>query len=341
MDLAATMPTELLVHIFSFLSNQYYMDYARITKLMIVNKAFRESVQTWPLFMKSLTINLAQPGAALVRGVRQSPRKTTPVSYGALNVINSSMGRLTHLKLGDVHKASRRHVLDDKHLTAIVRAAPKLATLLIQIGVKVTSKGLGVLNALPNLTTLELPIPSRRMSWPQFHQVTTLKLTGKLKRNICFDILFAHPQPSVANLYLWRVHNISQADLRSLETSFPNAIRLSILSTTVIRQNVSGDCERIREAMFGFTRRLLSMEICKTNLLCGACISIPPLFERAFPRLQSLLLTEGLPPYVKFVECSTCTVKHTKHARVSSRCAKCLETVHPNLKTIGTLISIS
>lgn len=326
MDTILHIP-DLLQHVFEFLIRVPIIQYSDLPSLLLVNKSFSHAVHKWPEFLKCLSLGM-NSGSDMVCPTRRSARHPQRVSYGALNVIQQSAGKLVHLKLGNIN-LSTTFVLTNRHLGCIVESSPRLRTLYIYMRTKLTTRGMGVLNQLGQLRTLELPL-EKRVAFPTFDKITKLCVYGthttRLEENM------VHIQPSVRTFHLQKVRQLSETVIRSLSTLFPNVVAFGAHRCFTKKLGhsccIEADCAPIE-----FFTRLVYLHLTRTNVVCLTVFSNHHTFSRMFPRVAHLTANKALSDSLDYSRCG-CVYRETGEYDVVLRCTACMGREYSQLRTI-------
>jgi hypothetical protein len=213
----------ILQRVFTFFSIPAVVEYSDLYRLVLVNKAFRDAMYNWPRFMRGIVLPMTLDGAQIMYPERRSARKSSTIGYGVINVVRLSTGKLVHLQFGCALGKYQKHVLTNRNLSDIVMYAPRLKTLRIRVRTKFTTKGMSVLENLPNLRTLELPLGRRKMVWPTL-KVKNLAIFGISARVRNLVTI----QPHVEKLCFRRIHNFIRQDIHRMGSMFPNVTQLAM-----------------------------------------------------------------------------------------------------------------
>ena len=220
----------------------------------------------------------------MARPIRRSQRIQTPFSYGIMHVIRKSYGRLTRLRLGN-GTYGHRIIMEDKHLGELVRLAPKLTTLRIEIPTRFRKYTLHALNSLEHLHFLHLSVNRQMHPFPQFKRVQSLGLGGTPKKGLEF-LLGTAPQPSVRKLSLRGVKNMVSIDMDTLSENFENLLCLKITHCSTWDTVFHENCHRIMDSSRKLLRKLKFVHLDKTNLFCARFFANPHFLERFCPRVE-------------------------------------------------------
>jgi hypothetical protein len=313
---------DLLQHIFEFLTSEVVMDYPQLHGLPLVNKAFADTVQRWPRFMRTLWLHMECQDAEVRRPrALRVPRRVT---YDVLNVMRLGGGKLKHLKLGNMWgERHAKHVLTDRELAAIVDSAPRLRTLCVQIKTKFTSRGMQVLNAVPTLTSLELPLGKPSLVWPVFEHVKKLGITGRPRARPLANL--RQVQPNVKRLRMTLVFNLHTEDFIRFGEVLPNVTELGMHMCWTDRM-----CVTIESPVIDFFSRLTSMHMNKCNIISGLVFIYPLEFSRIFSNLHKLVTNT---PFVYQSVCDNCV----RTGPELLRCNQCRLREYPNLRVFISL----
>lgn len=316
---------ELVNHILGFLvipRNWYYHH-----TLSLVNRALHDSV-SWYEHMDSLNLNMNNPHISMVQPARRSRRIKTPFSYGIMHVIRKSYGRLTRLRLGN-GSHGHRILMEDGHLRELVRLAPKLSNLRIEIPTRFRKNALNALNSLEYLKFLHLPIDTQMHPLPQFQRVQSLGLTGIPNKGI--EFLLSNAQPSIKKLSLRGVKNMVYMDMEAMSEHFENLLCLKLTHCTTWDTVFHENCHRIMDSSRKLLRKLKFIHLDKTNVFCARFFANPHFLERFCPQVEHLVTNSGMTPRCV---CDGCDIRTSSNISYAIRCKPCAREYCPNLKLV-------
>lgn len=322
------MNPDLLQYIFEFLTSEFIVNYSDLLPLRVVNKAFMYTVDRWPAFMMSVSIRMEHEGSAIVAAHRN--RRHSRVAYGAMNVIRMAAGRLVHLKLGNITgNRVRRHVLTDRHLATIVDTSPRLRYIYIQMNNRFSTKGMTVLNKLPDIHSLELPLV-RRIPWPTFPLVVKMVVAGSVSTRICTNL--KHIQPSVQKLRLRQINGLIQNDFCELDHIFPNVMDLGMYKCN----GVSITTAYPTHPEDNLLSRLMHLNHISSNVISSGVVTGPHVFTRIFPKVSYFASNYRIAMQARHTQCD-CMYRENRNFSTFRRCAQCMASTYPRLESIVTV----
>lgn len=317
---------EIVNHILGFLvipKNWYYHH-----TLSLVSRALRDSV-SWCEYMDSLNLNMNNPHISMVQPLRRSRRIQTPFSYGIMHVIRKSYGRLTRLRLGN-GSYGHRILMEDGHMKDLVRLAPKLRNLRIEIPTRFRKNSLNALNSLEHLQFLHLPIDTQMHQLPSFHRVQSLGISGTPKKSLGF--LLGNAQKSVKRLSLRGVRSMVHTDMEALSENFESVMCLKLSRCTTWDTVFHENCHRMMDSARKFMRRLKFIHLDKTNVFCSKFFTNPHFLERYCPQVEHLVTNAGMTP--RCVCYRMCAIRAHGNISYAKRCEQCVQENCPNLKLV-------